>query len=77
MTTECIQKSFAFHSLARREIVARFDGGRITSVQTTEVMAESAASAATKLRAERHWMIAEIATAWRRRGLLYAYFQRG
>jgi hypothetical protein len=31
MTTECIQKSFAFHSLQRREVVARFDGGRITS----------------------------------------------
>jgi hypothetical protein len=31
MKTECIQKSFAFHSLQRREVVARFDGGRITS----------------------------------------------
>jgi hypothetical protein len=31
MTTECNQKSFAFHPLGRREIVARFDGGRITS----------------------------------------------
>jgi len=31
MVTECTQKSFAFHSLARRDVVARFDGGRITS----------------------------------------------
>jgi len=31
MVTECTQKSFAFHSLGRREVVARFDGGRITS----------------------------------------------
>ena len=31
MVTECTQKSFAFHSLARREVVARFDGGPITS----------------------------------------------
>ncbi len=31
MTPECNQKSFAFHPLGRREIVARFDGGLITS----------------------------------------------
>jgi len=31
MATECNRKSFAFHPLGRREIVARFDGGRITS----------------------------------------------
>ena len=31
MTTECNQKSFAFHALGRRGIVARFDGGLITS----------------------------------------------
>jgi len=31
MTTECNQKSFAFHPFGRREIVARFDGGLITT----------------------------------------------
>ena len=31
MTTECNQLSFAFHSLGSRDVVARFDGGRITS----------------------------------------------
>ena len=31
MTTECTQKSFAFHHLGRREVIARFDGGNITS----------------------------------------------
>jgi len=31
MATECNQKTFAFHALGRRDIVARFDGGRITS----------------------------------------------
>ena len=31
MDTECNQQSFGFHPLGRREIVARFDGGRITS----------------------------------------------
>lgn len=31
MPTQCIQKSFAFHSLGKRDVVARFDGGRITS----------------------------------------------
>ena len=31
MPTQCIQKSFAFHSLGKRQVVARFDGGRITS----------------------------------------------
>jgi hypothetical protein len=31
MTTECNQKSFAFHPLGSREVTARFDGGRITS----------------------------------------------
>jgi len=31
MTTECSQSSFAFHPLAAREVVARFDGGNITS----------------------------------------------
>ncbi len=31
MATECNQKTFPFHALARREVVARFDGGRITS----------------------------------------------
>ena len=29
--TECNQQSFAFHPLNRREVVARFDGGHITS----------------------------------------------
>jgi hypothetical protein len=31
MKTECIQKSFGFHALGRRDVVARFDGGHITS----------------------------------------------
>jgi hypothetical protein len=31
MTTECNQRSFGFHGLGRREVVARFDGGKITS----------------------------------------------
>jgi len=31
MATECTQQSFAFHTIGRREVVARFDGGRITS----------------------------------------------
>ncbi len=31
MTTECTQLAFDFHRLGRREVVARFDGGRITS----------------------------------------------
>lgn len=31
MTTECNQSSFEFHSLGSREVVARFDGGTITS----------------------------------------------
>jgi len=31
MATECNQKTFAFHPLGRRAVVARFDGGRITS----------------------------------------------
>ena len=31
MKTECIQKSFAFHALGKRDVVARFDGGQITS----------------------------------------------
>lgn len=31
MRTECNQNSFAFHPLGRRQIVARFDGGNITS----------------------------------------------
>ena len=31
MTTECTQESFAFHHLGCREVVARFDGGNITS----------------------------------------------
>ena len=31
MRTECNQQSFTFHALGRREVVARFDGGRITS----------------------------------------------
>jgi hypothetical protein len=31
MTTECSQKSFAFHPLGRRQVTARFDGGNITS----------------------------------------------
>ena len=31
MMTECTQTSFAFHDLGRRKVVARFDGGKITS----------------------------------------------
>ena len=31
MTTECSQKSFPFHPQFQREVVARFDGGSITS----------------------------------------------
>lgn len=31
MSTECIQERFDFHPLNRREVVARFDGGEITS----------------------------------------------
>ena len=31
MTTECNQQSFGFHALGRRDVVARFDGGHITS----------------------------------------------
>ena len=31
MPTQCIQKSFSFQSLGKRDVVARFDGGRITS----------------------------------------------
>ena len=31
MTTECNQNSFAFHPLGSRSVVARFDGGNITS----------------------------------------------
>jgi len=31
MTTECNQRSFAFHPLGRRQVTARFDGGKITS----------------------------------------------
>ncbi len=31
MSTECNQKAFEFHTLGRREVVAGFDGGRITS----------------------------------------------
>ncbi len=31
MVTECTQKSFAFHSLGKRQVVARFDGGHIIS----------------------------------------------
>lgn len=31
MTTECTQKSFPFHPHFQREVVARFDGGAITS----------------------------------------------
>lgn len=31
MTTECTQKHFDFHPLQAREVVAQFDGGRITS----------------------------------------------
>jgi len=31
MMTECTQNSFAFHPLGRRSVIARFDGGKITS----------------------------------------------
>ncbi len=31
MTTECTPAQFEFHALGRREVVGRFDGGRITS----------------------------------------------
>ena len=31
MKTECNQQSFAFHPLGKRDVVARFDGGTITS----------------------------------------------
>lgn len=31
MTTECTQSSFEFHQLGRREVIARFDGGDITT----------------------------------------------
>jgi hypothetical protein len=31
MTTQCNQQSFEFHALGRRDVVARFDGGHITS----------------------------------------------
>jgi len=31
MTTECIPSQLEFHALGRREVVGRFDGGRITS----------------------------------------------
>jgi hypothetical protein len=31
MTTECTQMTFGFHRVGRREVVARFDGGRISS----------------------------------------------
>ncbi|MCH7993880.1 MAG: transposase, partial [Planctomycetes bacterium] len=31
METQCNQQSFGFHPIGRREIVAKFDGGRITS----------------------------------------------
>jgi len=31
MSTECNPESLAFHPLGRRDVVARFDGGRITS----------------------------------------------
>ncbi len=31
MFAECNQESFGFHALGRREVVARFDGGRISS----------------------------------------------
>jgi hypothetical protein len=31
MATECNQQSFGFHALGRRDVVAQFDGGRITS----------------------------------------------
>ena len=31
MQTQCIQKTFEFQALGRREVVARFDGGPITA----------------------------------------------
>ena len=31
MTTECNQASFEFHALLQRKIIAKFDGGNITS----------------------------------------------
>ena len=31
MTTECSQSSFEFHSLNQRKVIAKFDGGNITS----------------------------------------------
>ena len=31
METECTQQSFPFQALGEREVVARFDGGKITS----------------------------------------------
>jgi hypothetical protein len=31
MTTECTQQSFKFHSLNQRKVIAKFDGGNITS----------------------------------------------
>ena len=31
METECTQESFPFQPLSKREVVARFDGGKITS----------------------------------------------
>ena len=31
MMTQCNQQSFGFHPVGRREVVAKFDGGRITS----------------------------------------------
>lgn len=31
MKTQCNQRSFGFHTLGKREVVARFDGGQITS----------------------------------------------
>ncbi|MGB5197451.1 MAG: transposase, partial [Candidatus Deferrimicrobium sp.] len=31
MSTECTQERFDFHPLNRRDVVARFDGGEITS----------------------------------------------
>lgn len=31
METECTQESFLFQDLGKREVVARFDGGEITS----------------------------------------------
>lgn len=31
METECTQRTFAFHGLGSREVIARFDGGHVTS----------------------------------------------